>query len=242
MPDPKPIALIAGGGRGIGRNVALTLAQAGHPVGINFKSDETSAYDLVAAIHERGGKAFPILADITTAAGCSQTVEACQAQYGPPGICIIGPGGGWHPQPVSSLSAPEALQDLHDEVAPLYHLFPLVLPRMIERRWGRIVTISLHSRRPSPSYAYDVAKAARTAAALRCEDALWKRGVTINVVSPGPVSNPDSLTQAIEMADRGSAWAARSTPTAQDIAYGIAFLCSDAARFITGTELLYSFR
>jgi len=242
MTEHKRVALVSGGTRGIGRNIALTLARQGHQLAINFKSNPNAADALLQAIRDSGGEALGVQADITTAEGCRKAVEVCQNQFGLPDICIIGPGGGWHPQPVDSLSAKDALQDLHDEVAPMYHLFPLVLPHMMEREWGRIIAIALHPRKASPAYAYDVAKAARTAAARRSEEALWKRGVTVNIVSPGPVQNPDSLKLAIELCDHGPAWIKRTTTCAQDVAEGVAFLCSDAGRFTTGTELVYSYR
>ena len=94
----------------------------------------------------------------------------------------------------------------------------------------------------SPSYAYDAAKAARTAAALRAKNPLWKMGVTINVIAPGPVDKIGTLGQAIDLCDHGPAWAQRTNATGQDIAEGVAFLCSGEAQFVSGSQLGYLWR
>ncbi|MDY7011877.1 MAG: SDR family NAD(P)-dependent oxidoreductase, partial [Planctomycetota bacterium] len=71
-----------------------------------------------------------------------------------------------------------------------------LLTGMYERKWGRIVGISLAEAFPSPAYAYNVAKAARTQTLLLMRDKAWKHGVTVNVIGPGPVQ----LVEARELA------------------------------------------
>ena len=156
-------------------------------------------------------------------------------------ICIIGPGAGWHPEPPDKLNPAAALDDAQAELAPIYHLVPLVLPGMYEREWGRIVGISLAAAFSSPAYAYNVAKAARTQALLAMRGEAWEHGVTVSVIAPGPVGAIDDLAQTIELCDHGPAWKARANVTPQDIAEGVAMLCSDAGRFISGAELPFMF-
>ena len=157
-------------------------------------------------------------------------------------ICIVGPGGGWHPEPVDRLEPTHALEDLQHEVSPLYHLMPLVLSGMYEREWGRVIGIALHPDLPSPAYAYNVGKASRTQALLLAYDQAWGGGVTINVIAPGPVSAIEGLGEALEQCTHGEAWTHRRNISPQDIAEGVAFLCSEAGRFVTGCALPYSFR
>jgi 3-hydroxybutyrate dehydrogenase len=156
-------------------------------------------------------------------------------------ICVVGPGGGWHPEPIDHLDAAGALEDVHREVAPLFHLLPRVLPDMYQRRWGRIIAIALHPTIPSPAYAYNVGKAARTHAVLLAQDQAWRHGVTVNVVAPGPVPAIDSLDDAIDQCDHSPAWHDRTTTAPQDVAESVAFLCSEAGRFITGCVLPFRF-
>jgi len=133
------------------------------------------------------------------------------------------------------------MEDLHHEVDPLANLLPLLLPGMYERRWGRVVGIGMHPQKISPAYAYNLGKAARHQALLLASEQAWRHGVTINVVAPGPVSGFGSLEQAAAFSLGGEEFQARASVTPQDIAEGIAFLCSDAARYITGCVIPYLF-
>ena len=73
-------------------------------------------------------------------------------------------------------------------------------------------------------------------------DEAWRNGVTLNVIGPGPVPEMESVEEAVEQCDHGPAWRERSTASPQDVAEGVAFLCSEAGRFISGCVLPYLFR
>jgi NAD(P)-dependent dehydrogenase (short-subunit alcohol dehydrogenase family) len=94
----------------------------------------------------------------------------------------------------------------------------------------------------SPAYAYNAGKAARAHALLLARDEAWRNGVTVNVIGPGPVSEIATFEGAVEQCDHGPAWQERTTTSPQDVAEGVAFLCSEAGRFISGCELPYLFR
>jgi NAD(P)-dependent dehydrogenase (short-subunit alcohol dehydrogenase family) len=112
---------------------------------------------------------------------------------------------------------------------------------MYKRKWGRIIGISLLPPYESPAYSYNVGKAARTHAMLRARDEAWRNGVTVNIISPGPAAAIESLNEAIEQCDHGPAWQKRSNTSPQDIAESVAFLCSDAGRFISGCAVPFLF-
>ena len=118
---------------------------------------------------------------------------------------------------------------------------PLVLPGMYERKWGRLIGLAMHPGMPSPAYAYNVGKAARVQAMLLAQEQAWRQGVTVNVIGPGPVAPVESLERAVELCDHGAAWQQRTNVTPQDIAEGVAFMCSEAGRFIAGCVLPYLF-
>ena len=234
------VAIVTGAaGKGMGRSIALTLAREGAKVVVNYRTSEESAKAIVAHIESRGGEATAVQGDVFTPQGCKRLVDATGERFGQTDICIIGPGGGWHPEPPDKLDSAAALSDAEAELAPIYHLMPLVLPGMYGRKWGSMIGISLAPPFCSPAYAYNVAKVARTHALLLARDQTWAHGVTVNIIAPGPVNEIETLEQAIDQCDHGPGWQKRATTSPQDAAEGVAFLCSDAGRFISGCELTY---
>lgn len=237
----KVVIITGAAGSGMGRSIALTLAREGAKVVVNYRTSEENARAIVDHIESRGGSAVAIQADIFEAEGCKKLVDVAAEKFGQVDICIVGPGGGWHPEPIDRLDPSAALEDLHHETAPLFHLMPLVLPGMYKRKWGRIIGIGLHPTKLPPAYSYNVGKAARAQALLLAHDQAWRNGVTVNIIAPGPVPAIKTLKEAIEQCDHGPAWQNRSTTSPQDIAEGVAFLCSEAGRFITGCVLPFLF-
>ena len=237
------VAIVTGAaGSGMGRSIALTLAREGAVVVVNYLKSSDSAAAIVAHIEEQDGRASAFQADITELDPCRKLVDSTVAAFGRVDICIIGPGGGWHDESLDNLDSTKALDDANKELAPIYHLMPLVLPGMYERQWGRLIAISLAPPYDSPAYAYNVAKAARTHALLIARDSAWKKNVTVNTIGPGPVTQIESLELAIEQCEHGSAWRDRGTTSPQDIAETVAFLCSEAGNFISGAVLPFMYR
>jgi NAD(P)-dependent dehydrogenase (short-subunit alcohol dehydrogenase family) len=74
---------------------------------------------------------------------------------------------------------------------------------------------------------------------LLARDEAWRYGVTLNVIGPGPVTGIGSLEEAIEQCDHGPVWQGREAAVPQDIAEGVAFLCSEAGQFVSGCVLTY---
>ena len=235
------VAIVTGAaGKGMGRSIALTLGREGAKVIVNYRTSAESARQIVDRLGEGNGEALAVQADVFTAKGWKKLVDAAIERFGRVDICIINPGAGWHGEPPEALDSSGALEDVQSELAPIYHLMPLVLPGMYEREWGRIIGVSLERPFPSPAYAYNVAKAARTHALLLMRDPAWRHGVTVNVIAPGPVDQIEDLAAAVEQCEHGPAWDKRSNISPQDIAEGVAFLCGDAGRFVSGCELSYA--
>ena len=235
------VALITGSSTGIGRCVALTLAREGAAIAINYRTSESAANELVNHIRSRGGRAFALQADVYNQDGCRRLVSTTTEALGPIDIAVISPGAGWRMGPIDQLEPAGAVDDVKHEVAPLFTLMPLLLPVMYARKWGRLLGMSMLLDHAYNVHAlgYQVGKSARTAALRFTRDQAFKHNVTVNVIAPGPVSKPDTLAKAVELCDHGPAWQQRADLTAQDIAEGIAFLCSEAGAYITGAELPY---
>ena len=237
------VAIVTGAaGNGMGRSIALTLAREGAKVIVNYLTSRDKAEAIVSHIESQGTEAIACKADVTKQHDCKALVDTAVKTFGQVDICIINPGAGWHQEPPDKLDSTAALDDVQKELAPLYHLMPLVLGGMYKNRWGRIITIALVPPYNSPAYAYNVAKAARVHASLLARDAAWQNGVTINAIAPGPVPAIENFEAAIEQCSHGPAWLNRTTTSPQDIAEGVVFLCSESASFISGAILPYMHR
>lgn len=236
------VALVTGSaGKGMGRSIALTLTREGAKVALNYRTSKDQAQAVVDHIKSHAGNAIAVEADVFSADGCARLVKETLEHFGRIDICVINPGAGWHPEPVDKLDSAAAIEDIEHEVAPFLHLMPLVLTQMYERKWGRIIGISLLPPYESPAYFYNVGKAARTHAMLQMRDQAWRNDVTVNVIAPGPVPAIESLSEAVEQCEHGPAWQKRSNTSPQDIAESVAFLCSDAGRFVAGCVLPFLF-
>lgn len=130
MCDAKSAIVTGAAGKGMGRSVALTLAREGANVVVNYRKSTDSAAAIAKHIESRGGRALAFQADITEPDQCQALVDAATETFNRVDICIIGPGGGWHPEPIDKLDSAAALDDVRRELAPVYHLMPLVLPGM----------------------------------------------------------------------------------------------------------------
>lgn len=235
------VAIITGAaGKGMGRSIALTLAREGAKVVINYRTSKDSAKAIIEHIESRGGEAIAVQADVFESEECKKLVDAAMEKFGQVDICIVNPGGEWRPGTVEKIDPANALDDVHNEVAPLLQLVPLVLPGMYERKWGRLIGLGLepiYQVTPGHGYSYCIGKAARTQAMLMMRDQAWKNQVTVNVIAPGVVRAIESLQEAVEQYNHGPAWQNRKDVSPQDVAEVVAFLCSEAGRFISGCEI-----
>lgn len=229
-------------GKGMGRSVALTLAREGANVVVNYRRSRRDALQVADAIHSQGAQAVAVRGDVFTAKGCQAVVESALNEFGQIDICVVNPGGEWRQGPIDKIDPGDALEDVRRELAPLFHLLPLVLPGMLERRWGRLIGLGLL---PEPNvtaghgYSYCVGKAARTEAMRLLEHQASQKGVTVNMMAPGPVSAIEAFDEAVAQCAHGQPWHDRPNVSPQDIAEGVALLCSEAGRFITGAVIPY---
>jgi acetoacetyl-CoA reductase len=232
------IALVTGGTGGIGSAICQRLAQMGHRVATNYR-DETRARDWQQKMKAAGTDVTIVPGDVGTPEGAEAMVKAVEAQLGPIDILINNAGitkdGTFH-----KMSAPQWHDVINTNLNSCFNVTRPVIDGMRNRKWGRVVQISsingLKGQYGQANYAAAKAGMHGFTISLARENA--KLGVTVNTVSPGYVAT--DMVMAVPEEVRAKIVA--DIPTGrlgkpEEIAYAVAFLVSDEAGWITGSNL-----
>jgi 2-hydroxycyclohexanecarboxyl-CoA dehydrogenase len=238
------VALVTGGAGAIGAAVCGRLAAVGHRVAV--ADLDASAAETVAA--GLGDGHIGLAMDVADTAAVRRGVEHVAATLGP--IDVLVNVAGWD----RFVPFVDTTPDFWDRVIAINYRGPLntthaVLPSMIERRHGRIVSVASDAARVGSSLEsiYSGAKGAVVAFSKSVAREVARHGITVNVVCPGPTDTPLIRSMADELGDGErfvealkKAIPMRRLATPEDIAPAVAFLASDAAAFITGQTLSVS--
>ena len=239
------VALVTGSGRGIGRAIALRLAEHGDAVAIG-DIRENDAAETVTAIEETGGRAVAVRLDVTDSASVTDAVEETLGLLGP--VEILVNNAGWdemHP----FLETEEPFWDRVIEVnfKGCLRMTRATLPGMVERKWGRIVNIGSDAGRVGSSFesVYSGAKGGVIAFTKTIAREVARSGVTANTVCPGPTDTPMLQEVADDQGEKILEAMVRAVPmkrlaTPEDIATAVAFFASDEAGYVTGQTLSVS--
>ncbi|OBF49005.1 oxidoreductase [Mycobacterium sp. 852002-53434_SCH5985345] len=227
-------ALVTGGSRGIGAAIVKRLAADGAMVGFTYAASATAADTLRAEVSERGGTAVAIQADSADAQQVTDAVDATVAAFG--GLDILVNNAGLSK---SGVAESFALQDFDRMLAVNVRGVFVAIQRAIPHlgAGGRIVTTGsiFADRVPRPGSAvYAMTKAALSGLTRGLARELGPRGITVNVIQPGPTAT-DANPDAGEFADAmRELTAVGHYGRPEDIASAVAYLVSPEARFITG--------
>src|SRR5450755_4678089 len=183
------VALVTGGGRGIGKAIALGLAQDGADIAVNYRKNEAAALETVAEIEKLGRKARAYAASIDDYAQCEAMVNAAIADFGHVDILVNNAGNASRGQTVADTDPAELDRVIRTHAFGAWSCSKLVLPSMRTRPRGDIVMISsaatLHMG--ANSAPYNMAKAALEALAATLAKEERRHGIHVNVVAPGLV-------------------------------------------------------
>lgn len=240
-------AIVTGGGRGIGRAIALTLARAGGRVAIlDILSENAQA--VKQEIESLGGQSLALRVDLTKSAEVQTAVKEVLDRFGQ--IDVLVNNAGWDKLELF-LDSEEATWEkvIAINYKAVLYMCKAVLPHMVSRGTGKVISIASDAGRVGSTgeTVYSGAKGAVIAFSKSLAREVARYHITVNVVSPGLTETPllqeirtgserggkviDAVTRAIPLGRVG---------IPEDIANAVAFLASPAADFITGQTLSVS--
>jgi 3-oxoacyl-[acyl-carrier protein] reductase len=181
-------AIVTGGGRGIGKAIALALAAAGCDVAVNYLNRDADATATVAAIQALGRQAVALRADVANGTEAIELVRRAEASIGPTDI-LVNNAGRMVIEGLDQISEASWNDILRVNLTSVFLMTQAVLPRMRERKWGRIINLTSVAAQAGSVMAvhYSAAKAGVIAATKSYARLLAKEGITVNAISPALV-------------------------------------------------------
>jgi 2-hydroxycyclohexanecarboxyl-CoA dehydrogenase len=241
-PQVSRVAVVTGGGSGMGRAICHHLARQGRQVAV-LDINGDAADEVAKEVQAEGGTAIGALVDVSDRAAIDAALDEVRTALGPIGIMVTSAGiEGF--EDFLDIDADAWDRMIAVNLTGTFHCLQAAVPDMIEAGWGRIVTISSSSaqsgtRRMSH---YVASKGGVIALTKALALDLAPRGITVNTIPPGVIDTPmmrrpiesgamASMEQVLARAPLGRAG------TADDVAVACAFLCSEEAGYITGQQI-----
>ena len=191
------IALVTGGARGIGRAVALALAEAGADVAVNYATRAAEADAVAGAIRKLGRRASTVRADVSDAAAVTAMLESVARELGRPDVLINNAGIALR-RGLDDLTEAEFDRTIAVNLKSAFLCTQAMLPAMRARRWGRIVNISSGAARGAGVIGvhYNASKAGMEGLTRGYAARLVKEGITVNAVAPSLIATDMMADQA----------------------------------------------
>jgi NAD(P)-dependent dehydrogenase (short-subunit alcohol dehydrogenase family) len=232
-------AVVTGGASGLGRSICEHLARHGRRIGV-LDLDGVAARDAAEALRAQGAEAVGVQVDVSDRASVDRALDEVRAAFAPIEILVTSAAVSGF-TPFEEVTLDEWMRTLAVNLTGTFHSAQAAIPDMAAARWGRIVTISSAAGQTGAARQahYSASKGGVIALTKSLALEYAAKGITANTILPFTVDTPmlraaqdsnylpatDVLVRAIP---------ARRLGTGDDIADACAFLCSDAASYITG--------
>jgi len=232
------VALITGGARGIGRAIALALAERGWWIAACYRKSEDDANQLLAMLKERDVNAMSACADVSDPAAAESLVRKVEDTWGRIDA-LINCAGPYHRVDLLEETIEGWHQMFDNNLHPIFYLSRAVVSGMKERKWGRIVNFGManadqHVGQPQITAHY-IAKSGVLILTRSLAKVLAPHGITVNAVSPGFIESGsapiDELSKMIKNIPAGY------VGSVEDAASTVCYLLSDEARYINGANI-----
>jgi len=235
----RRVALVTGGSRGIGAEIALSLGRAGASVAIAYRTNRIAAQRVESRLRASGTEALACPTDVTDPARVQELIQAVVNRFGRLDILVNNVGDFRWNEVVDA-----RLDEWHSIVASnlfsVFYASKYALPVMRSARWGRLINLGAVGAERAFGQArisaYAAAKSAMVAfsRSLALEEARY--GITVNVVNP-PIMSEAALSREEAARMHDARFPAGRPPSTDDIAAAVRFFASEEASFITGQVL-----
>jgi 3-oxoacyl-[acyl-carrier protein] reductase len=191
------VALVTGGSRGIGQAIAVSLAEAGAAVAVNYREKAVEADVVAQAIRSKGGRARAVRADVSQAAEVARMMTEVEQELGPVDVLVNNAGIGLV-RTVDALTEADFDITIAVNLKSVFLCTQAVIPGMRARKWGRIVNISSGAARGAGGVGphYNASKAGMEGMTRGYAARLVKDGITVNAVAPSLIAT-DMVKQGV---------------------------------------------